>query len=220
MFPALIAALSLFPQEPCVRPDLSAAELQGQARGVLVSDDVHLGRPALSVRLPPEAQGGNGATLVEIPVMLMDGVVEVDVAGAPGSWAGPNDRGFIGVTIRMSPDAERFEGLYIRPTNARADDQLRRNRSTQYFSFPDFPFDLLRRDAPGRYESYVDLVPGEWTRLRIAVTGQRAELFVNDAEQPALVVNDLKLEASAGTVGLWVDSGTDGHFANLKICPA
>lgn len=220
MFSALIALLSLLPPEPCVRPDLSAAQLGGQARGVLISDDIHLGRPALSVRLPPEAEGSNGATFVEIPVMLLDGVVEVDVAGAPGSWAGPNDRGFIGVTFRTSPDADRFEGLYIRPTNARADDQMRRNRSTQYFSFPDWPFEVLRRDAPGRYESYVDLVPGEWTRLRVVVAGQRAELFVNGAEQPALIVNDLKLDASAGTIGLWVDRGTDGHFAGLTICPA
>lgn len=218
MSAALLAALSLTAQEPCQRPELSAAALAGQLRDVLASDDDHLGRQALSVRIPPGVRGGDRATFVEIPVMLRDGVIAVDVAGAPGPWAHPDDRGFIGVTFRVSPDAEQFEGLYVRPTNARADDQMRRNRSTQYFSFPDWPFDALRRDAPGRYESYVDLAPGEWTRLRIVVAGQRAELFVNEAEQPALVVNDLKLVPAAGAVGLWVDGGTDGHFANLQIC--
>lgn len=220
MISVLLSALSLTTQEPCHRPDLSAVAIGGQLREVLVSDDDHRGRSALSVRIPPGVRGGDRATFVEVPVTMRDGVITVDVAGEPGSWAHPDDRGFIGVVFRVSPSAERFEGLYLRPTNARADDQLRRNRSTQYFSFPDWPFDVLRRDAPGRYESYVDIAPGEWTRLRIVVDGQRAEMFVNDAEQPALVVTDLKLAAASGTIGLWVDGGTDGHFANLEICPA
>ena len=50
-------------------------------------------------------------------------------------------------------------------------DQLRRNRSTQYFSYPGYDFDRLRREAPGQYESYVDLEVGEWTHLRIEVAG-------------------------------------------------
>jgi hypothetical protein len=31
--------------------------------------------------------------------------------------------------------------IYLRPTNGRADDQVRRNHATQYFSYPGYDFD-------------------------------------------------------------------------------
>ena len=80
-------------------------------------------------------------------------------------------RGFIGVAFRIDEGNSKFEGMYIRPTNGRADDQLRRNRSTQYFSYPDFKFDRLRNEVPGKYESYADLGLNEWIQIRIDVHG-------------------------------------------------
>ena len=78
----------------------------------------------------------------------------------------------------------------------------------------------MRREAPARYESYVDVEPAQWTRIRVELSGGRADLFVGDAAQPALVVTDLKRGADArGTVGLYVDNGTNGHFCNLRIIP-
>jgi len=65
----------------------------------------------------------------------------------------------------------------------------------------------------------VDLEPGVWTRVRIVATGTKAALYVNGAEQPCLVVNDLKLGPSKGAVALWVGPGNDGYFANLRIVP-
>ena len=47
--------------------------------------------------------------------------------------------------------------------------------------------------------------------------GRTARLYVHGAEQPALIVNDLKLPPQAGGVALWVGPGTEGYFANLKI---
>ena len=115
-------------------------------------------------------------------------------------------------------DAESYEAFYLRPTNGRADNQLRRNRSTQYISRPDYDFSRLRREAPGLYESYVDLEPGVWTKMRIVVKGATARLFVNDAPQPVLIVNDLKHGAEAkGGVALWIAGGTDGYFRKLKV---
>jgi hypothetical protein len=46
----------------------------------------------------------------------------------------------------------------LRPTNGRADDQVRRNHSTQYISYPDFPWYRLREETPGMYESYSDSI--------------------------------------------------------------
>jgi hypothetical protein len=153
---------------------------------------------------------------------MRDGTIEVELAGAPLPGAPGGGRGFPGLAFRIDEAGGSFacEGIYLRPTNGRADDQVRRNHATQYFSYPGYDFDRLRRDAPARYESYVDVVPAQWTRIRIEVSGSRAELFVGEAAQPALIVTDLKRGAQArGTLGLYVDNGTDGHFCNLRITP-
>jgi len=43
---------------------------------------------------------------------------------------------------------------------------------------------------------------------------------VHRRKPPVLIVNDLKRGAEAhGSVGLFVDNGTDGHFRNLSIRP-
>jgi hypothetical protein len=127
-------------------------------------------------------------------------------------------RGFIGLAFRINGSNSKFESIYIRPTNGRADNQLRRNRSIQYFSFPDFSFERLRKEAPGEYESYADMGLNEWIKLKIEINGTQAKLFINDNKQPSLIVNDLKNGAnSSGTIGLWVDVGTEGFFADLKI---
>jgi hypothetical protein len=69
-----------------------------------------------------------------------------------------------------------------------------------------------------RYESYVDLVPGEWTRVRIEARGDRARLYVHGQEQPALIVNDVKTGATGrGAVALWIEPGTVAHFRNLTV---
>jgi hypothetical protein len=74
--------------------------------------------------------------------------------------------------------------------------------------------------AAAEPRSFVDVVPAQWTRIRIEVSGSRAELFAGEAAQPVLIVTDLKRGAQArGTVGLYVDNGTDGHFCNLRITP-
>jgi len=78
-----------------------------------------------------------------------DGTIELDIAGAPAAGAGEGARGFVGIAFRIAPDASKFECFYLRPTNGRADDQLRRNHSTQYFSFPAFPWNRLRTENPG-----------------------------------------------------------------------
>jgi hypothetical protein len=114
-----------------------------------------------------------------------------------------------------------FEQLYLRPTNGRADDQERRNHAVQYSSHPDWPFSRTRQETPSRYEAYVDLVPGVWTKVRIHVRDSHARLYVHDQEQPTLIVNDLKLGGHAkGAVALAPGVNAITHFRNLRITPA
>jgi len=150
----------------------------------------------------------NGAT-------FHNGEIEVELAGQPARGAVAGARGFIGVAFRMKDG--QFEYIYLRPANGRADDQIRRNHSVQYSAHPNFSYDVSRAQAPEKYESYVDLEPGVWTRYRIVVEGMSARLYVHGAAQPCLIVNDLKLGDSSGGVALWIGPGTEGYFAGLQI---
>lgn len=146
-----------------------------------------------------------------------DGTIEIEVAGTPRPGTDPGNRGFIGLAFRVQDHGSRAEYFYLRPTNGRSEDQLRRNHSVQYESLPDFPWYRLRKENPGVYESYVDLQPGVWTKMKIVVSGTKAQLYVNDADQPCLLVNDLKLGETHGQIALWAYGGTDGYFANLTV---
>jgi hypothetical protein len=171
-----------------------------------------------AVRLIEADASRSGGLAVVGGIAFTNGTIEIDVAGRRGPYAGPDDRGFVGMAFRVSRDARRYECVYLRPENGRADDQVRRNHSTQYSSHPDFPWPRMRKEFPERYESYVDLEPGAWTGMRIVVEGARARLFVHGVEQPTLVIDDLKLGAGAqGGVGLWIGAGTEAFFSNLRV---
>ena len=143
-----------------------------------------------------------------------------EVAGTPRTDVFKDARGFVGIAFRVQKDLRSYDAFYLRPTNGRADDQVRRNHSVQYISHPDWPWTRLRKETPEKYESYVDLVPGVWTRIRIEVRGAQARLFVHGQAQPALIVNDVKSGPTGrGAVALWIDVSTDAHFRNLTVTP-
>ncbi|WP_343609246.1 family 16 glycoside hydrolase [Chryseobacterium oranimense] len=147
-----------------------------------------------------------------------NGIIEVEVLSRLLPTASPTDRGFIGLAFRINDTNSRFESIYIRPANGRAEDQVRRNHSIQYFSFPDYKYERLRKENPEKYESYADMGLNEWIKMKIEVEGSQARLFLNKDKHPSLIVNDLKQGADgSGAVGLFVDVGTDGYFRNLKI---
>jgi hypothetical protein len=58
----------------------------------------------------------------------------------------------------------------------------------------------------------------KWITLRIEVKDAVAKLYLNNNKQPSLIVTDLKHGANlSGTLGLWVDIGTEGFFKDLKF---
>jgi hypothetical protein len=165
----------------------------------------------------PGAQTGEQVLGIVKTSDFKDGTIEADVAGVPRQGAKPRTRGFVGIAFRVQDHGSRYEAFYLRMTNGRADDQLQRNHSVQYISQPDYTWQRLREENPGMYESYVDLVAGAWTRIKIVVSGTKARLYVNNAEEPCLIVNDLKLGENHGPVALWTGSDTEAYFSNLTI---
>lgn len=174
-----------------------------------------------AVRLIPGKNPEEESVMALVTGMeFKNGTIEADVAGIPRPGAPPAARGFVGIAFRVQSDPAHFEHLFIRPSNGRADDQLRRNHSVQYQSLPDFPWYRLRKESPGVYESYTDLETGAWTKIRIVVTGNKAQLYVGGASEPCLIVNDLKLGDTHGRIALWSQQTTDAYFSNLRITPA
>jgi hypothetical protein len=169
--------------------------------------------------LPGQSKDDHAIMAVLTGTEFHDGVIELDVSGAPRADADPTSRGFVGLAFRVQghDSLTKFECCYIRPTNGRANDQLLRNHSVQYQQYPDYSWKKLREESPGVYESYADLIPGEWTHLKLEVSGVTARLFVNGGSQPALIVNDLKGGDTSGAIALWSYTSTEAYFSNLKV---
>jgi hypothetical protein len=208
---AVAILVGLAPKPLCAQ---TAEQLE--AHGVSVVNTTYQGKNAVRIDALPTAANGESYAILK-GSRFHNGTIEVDLAGKPAANANAAARGFIGIAFRLQGD--RYEYIYLRPTNGRADDQVRRNHSTQYGAQPDYDYDRLRKESPEKYESYVDLEVGVWTRYRIVIQGTKARLYVHDAAQPCLIVDDLKLADSEGAVALWVGPGTEGYFANLKITP-
>lgn len=150
-------------------------------------------------------------------VNLESGTVEVKMLSRLLPSAPPFARGFIGIAFRVNESNSAYESIYIRPSNGRAADQFRRNHTIQYYAYPDFKFDRLREESKGEYESYSDIGLNEWITMRIEFEGKRAKLFLNDQAYPSFLVNEMLGKTQGGSVGLWVDIGTEGFFKELKI---
>ena len=209
----LLCAPKLFSQT------LELGKYELTANQVSIQKERIRGKKAVRVIKDSTVNGVDEPTFARVNgVKFTNGTIEVKVLSRLLPTAPEFSRGFIGIAFRINDSNTKFECIYIRPTNGRADDQVRRNHSIQYYSYPEYKFDRLRKESPEKYESYADMTLDQWITLRIEVNGNQARLFLNENKQPSMVVMDLKHgEASAGGIGLWVDIGTEGYFADLKI---
>lgn len=144
-----------------------------------------------------------------------NGIIEVKMLSRLLADAPDFARGFIGIAFRISEDDSSFESFYVRPTNGQSSDPIRKHRAIQYFSYPKYTFDYFREKGITEYEGSADIELNEWINLKVIVTDERAEFFVNG--QQVLLVDQLKHLDSQGQVGLFVDIGTEGYFKDLHI---
>lgn len=151
-------------------------------------------------------------------VDITDGVIEVKMLSRiqnPSPFEAA--RGFIGVAFRINNDNSAFDAIYLRPTNGRADNQFMRNHTVQYYAYPEYKFDRLRKEANGEYETYADIGLNEWISIRIDIKDKKAVLYINNQKYPSFIVNEMKGNTKSGSIGLWVDIGTEGYFKDLKF---
>lgn len=193
--------------------------LQAKLRSTRAVSTTFGGSPAFKLNpLKPGEKGftSGGPMAILAGSRMRNGTIEAEVAGAPVKDADDSARGFIGIAFHIQSES-RFEIIYLRPTNSHADDQLRRNHTTQYSSEPDWPWDRLRTESPGVYESWVDIEAGKWTHMKISIRGTSAALYVNHSANPCLIIHDLKLGDVEGSIGLWMGQDTDGYFRNVRF---
>lgn len=206
--------------------DLKQLPMGCVANKVEVSAAVKDGRSTQRVTLDSASRAGKwGVDFVDqpsfvlLPDLLTDGVIEVDLCGQLLQDAPDFARGFIGLAYRVQDDLATYESVYLRPANGRGNQPPppRDQRAVQYYAYPDWLFDRLRDEEPAQYEAAADVVLGQWHRLRLEIAGAHFAAFVDGV---LVLQGDGKLAPQAGRIGLWVDIGTDGYFANLRITSA
>lgn len=195
-------------QTKALQPDLSqvAAEHGWKLINRAVTTIEKDGRPAVRF----EDATGIGVAWLE-GVTFGDGTIEVDVRGA-----NIVQHSFVGVAFHGT-DWQTYDAVYFRPFNFRSEDAARRAHAVQYVAHPTHTWSKLRQEHPGQFEKPVAPAPDPdgWFHVRIVVAWPKVSVFVNDAKEPCLTVDQLS-DRKRGRVGLWVDTG-GGDFANLKI---
>ena len=207
----LPSATGIAGQKKTIEPDLAAL---AEAKGFEV----------FNRSLSPLNDGARrGARLSESPgdgvayvrgVEFADGAIECQVRGKD-----VQQQSFVGVAFHGLDD-KTYDAIYFRPFNFKAEDPARRIRAVQYIAHPTHTWQKLRAEQPGKYEQPVSPVPDPngWFHVRLVVASPKVSVFVNDAKEPSLVVNQLS-DRKKGLVGLWVGNTSGGDFANFKIVP-
>jgi hypothetical protein len=192
------------------RVTAAPAEYKGcEALKVEFTDAANEGPPGVLIDTP---------TYVLIPTKFKNGTIEVDILGRLNGKALPDARAFVGLAYRVVDAEARFESAYLRPLNGRKTNPPSPpdKRAIQYFAYPDWKFDRLRKEYPdGRYEAGADIADDEWIPLKLDIDDACVRVSVNGKEELALT--DTKAEA--GGIGLWVGHGTEGYSASLRITP-
>jgi len=147
-------------------------------------------------------------------IEFSNGTIEFDVRGKD-----VQGQSFVGVAFH-GLDSTTYDAIYLRPFNFRTDDPARHSHAVQYVSQPTYPWQKLRAERPGVFEQPVSPAPdpNAWFHVRVVVASPKVSVFVGDAKEPSLVVNQLS-DRTKGLVGLWVGNGSGGDFANFRIIP-
>jgi hypothetical protein len=147
--------------------------------------------------------------------IFSEGTIEFDVRGR-----NLLQRSFVGIAFHYQNDTT-YDAVYFRPFNFSNPDTARRSRAVQYISLPGFYWDKLRKDFPRQYENKVNPVPDgdDWFHAKLVISGKTIKVFVNNSTIPSLEVEKLSATKS-GQLAFWVDTGSNGSFANLVITPS
>lgn len=140
------------------------------------------------------------------------GTIELDIRGRNEFL-----NSFPGIAFHASDTSRNYDVVYFRPFNFKHSDAVRRTWSLQYMSLPEYPYDRLRKEHTGQFESEIlpDPKPEDWIHARIVIQKDSIKVYVNGMTTPSLSVRNL-CKRNTGMLGLWTDA-TIADFANLTI---
>lgn len=156
---------------------------------------------------------------VEVPLTnFYEGTIDVNIAAERNRHASNLTRGFAGIAFRKQ-SSNQYELVYLRVTNG----QLNRikppgeriDRAVQYVSLPQWDFDTLRTQFPGKYEAGAKIAEKRWNHLRLLVKNSTITASIDGQ----VVLNKIPLLGInlTGSIAYWVGDGTDAYFSNLRI---
>jgi len=201
---------SVLGQKKTIEPDLAAL---AEGKGLKVFNrSLSAVNDKKGVRLSESP--GDGLAYLE-GVEFANGAIEFDVKGKD-----VQGQSFVGVAFH-GLDEKTYDAIYFRPFNFKTEDPARRIHAVQYISHPTYTWQKLRTEQPEKYEKPLSPAPDPsgWFHARVVVASPKVSVFVNDAKEPSLVVNQLS-DRKKGLVGLWVGNTSGGDFASFKIIPA
>jgi len=160
----------------------------------------HLGRPALWLR--------SGVHVLLSGVEFSDGTIEFDFSPMQNI-----DNSFAGVVFRRH-SLGYHENIYLRPHNTGRFDAVQyapRMHGATTFQLYDF-------------YAQTEIHEGRWTHLRLEVRGPRLEVYIDRADEPALVVPQLRGLTETGGVAFWARIGEEGErwaaaVSNVEVRP-
>jgi hypothetical protein len=117
------------------------------------------------------------------------------------------ERGFGGLRWHVQADGRNFEEFYIRPHMSGNPDA---NQYTPVFN----GLSGWQIYFGPNYSAPVSYTMGEWTHVKLVVTEDQAEVYI-DSEEPVLIIDDLRGDFGKGGLSLYANM-TAFHFANFR----
>ena len=152
----------------------------------------YLGRKALRLK---------GGTALVKDAVFSDGVIELDIAFS-------GERGFMGAVWHYR-NSEHYELFYLRPHQSGNPDA---NQYTPVFHGM-WAWQLYHGEGFGAPVTYP---LNQWIPVKIAVSGNSAEIYINNTDQPAVFVPELKLPAKEGKIGITAANYAPAYFSNFQ----
>ena len=135
-------------------------------------------------------------------LVLENGIIECDIASSV-------KRSYVGIAFRVQSE-DNYELIYFEPHRSGKWDAI------QYDPVFNGSTTWQLHHGPG-YQAEAEIPTKRWFHVKIVVRGLRAEVYLDDASIPSLVVDELQHGYGKGYVGAW--SYYPGNIANLLVRP-
>ena len=138
-----------------------------------------------------------------------DGIIEYDIAF-------DEKFGFPGNVWRLQ-DFDNFERFYMRPHQSGNPD------ASQYAPFFNDVNSFQLYSGIENYSARLIYPFDEWIHVKLIVSGKNAEVYVDDMDEPALIIAELKRDVEPGKVGVYSEASKSdkfdvagAHYANFS----